>query len=156
MSLTRKLRYGMVGGGPGAFIGAVHRRAAELDGLAEIVAGAFSSDPAKSKAQGEALHLDPSRVYGSYEEMAAAEAARPLGDRIDVALIVTPNHVHFPAAKAFIAENCDDDDPAVAAKIEARRQWIADLESASDVRLDAIARIHAIMAEHSLTIDDLA
>ena len=102
MSLNRKLRYGMVGGGPGAFIGAVHRRAAELDGLAEIVAGAFSSDPAKSKAQGEALHLDPSRVYGSYEEMAAAEAARPVGDRIDVALIVTPNHVHFPAAKAFI------------------------------------------------------
>lgn len=102
MTLNRKLRYGMVGGGPGAFIGAVHRRAAELDGLAELVAGAFSTDPAKSKAQGEALHLDPARVYGSFDEMANAEAARPIGDRIDVVVIVTPNHVHFPAAKAFI------------------------------------------------------
>lgn len=102
MTLNRKLRYGMVGGGPGAFIGAVHRRAAELDGLAELVAGAFSTDPAKSKAQGEALHLDPARVYGSFDEMAAGEAARPVGDRIDVVVIVTPNHVHYPAAKAFI------------------------------------------------------
>ena len=102
MTLNRKLRYGMIGGGPGAFIGAVHRRAAELDGLAEIVAGAFSTDPAKSRAQGEALHLDPARVYGSYEEMAVAEAARPAGDRIDFVVIVTPNHVHYPAAKAFV------------------------------------------------------
>ena len=102
MTLNRKLRYGMIGGGPGAFIGAVHRRAAELDGLAEIVAGAFSTDPAKSRAQGEALHLDPARVYGSYDEMAAAEAARRAGDRIDFVVIVTPNHVHYPAAKAFV------------------------------------------------------
>ena len=102
MTLNRKLRYGMIGGGPGAFIGAVHRRAAELDGLAEIVAGAFSTDPAKSRAQGEALHLDPARVYGSYDEMAVAEAARPAGDRIDFVVIVTPNHVHYPAAKAFV------------------------------------------------------
>ncbi len=92
----------MVGGGPGAFIGAVHRRAAELDGLAELVAGAFSSDPEKSKAQGHALHLDPDRVYGSYEEMAEREAARPEDERIDFVSIVTPNHVHFDAAKAFI------------------------------------------------------
>lgn len=102
MTLNRKLRYGMVGGGPGAFIGAVHRRAAELDGLAELVAGAFSTDPERSRAQGEALHLDPARVYGSYEEMAAREAERPVGDRIDVVVIVTPNHVHYPAARAFI------------------------------------------------------
>ncbi len=102
MTLNRKLRYGMVGGGPGAFIGAVHRRAAELDGLAELVAGAFSSDAAKSRAQGEALHLDPARVYGSYEEMAAREAERPLGDRIDLVVIVTPNHVHYAAAVAFL------------------------------------------------------
>ncbi len=102
MTLHRKLRYGMVGGGPGAFIGAVHRRAAELDGLAELVAGAFSSDPAKSRAQGFALHLDPARSYASYEEMAAREAERPDGDRIDVVVIVTPNHVHYAVAVAFL------------------------------------------------------
>ena len=102
MTLNRKLRYGMVGGGPGAFIGAVHRRAAELDGLAELVAGAFSSNPEKSRAQGIALHLDPARSYASYEEMAAREAERPLGDRIDVVVIVTPNHVHYAAAVAFL------------------------------------------------------
>jgi len=92
----------MVGGGPGAFIGAVHRRAAELDGLAELVAGAFSSDPEKSRAQGRELHLDPRRVYSSYEEMAEREAALPEGERIDFVSIVTPNHLHFPIAKAFI------------------------------------------------------
>jgi predicted dehydrogenase len=92
----------MVGGGPGAFIGAVHRRAAELDGLAELVAGAFSTDPEKSRAQGQELALDPTRVYGDFEEMAAREAERPAGDRIDFVSIVTPNHVHFPAARAFI------------------------------------------------------
>lgn len=102
MPLGRKLRYGMVGGGPGAFIGAVHRRAAELDGLAELVAGAFSSDPEKSRAQGRELHLDPRRVYASYEEMAEREAALPEGERIDFVSIVTPNHLHFPIAKAFI------------------------------------------------------
>jgi predicted dehydrogenase len=104
MPLNRKLRYGMVGGGPGAFIGAVHRRAAELDGLAELVAGAFSSDAGRSLAQGTALHLDPSRCYPSYEAMAAGEAARAPGDRVDVVVIVTPNHVHYPAARAFIEQ----------------------------------------------------
>ncbi|MCC6773382.1 MAG: Gfo/Idh/MocA family oxidoreductase [Gemmatimonadaceae bacterium] len=102
MTLKRKLRYGMVGGGPGAFIGAVHRRAAELDGLAELVAGAFSSDAAKSRAHGASLHLAADRAYASYEAMAAAESARPLGDRIDVVVIVTPNHLHYPAAVAFL------------------------------------------------------
>jgi predicted dehydrogenase len=102
MTLHRKLRYGMVGGGPGAFIGAVHRRAAELDGLAELVAGAFSSDPEKSRAHGVALHLDPARTYASFLEMAAREAERPAGDRIDFVVIVTPNHVHYAAARAFI------------------------------------------------------
>ncbi|MBO6574667.1 MAG: Gfo/Idh/MocA family oxidoreductase [Rhodothermales bacterium] len=100
MPLNRKLRYGMVGGGPGAFIGAVHRMAAALDGEMELVAGAFSSNPEKSQAQGKALHLDPSRVYGTFAEMAKQEAARD--DGIDFVSIVTPNHVHFPAAKAFI------------------------------------------------------
>ncbi len=102
MPLDRKVKYGMVGGGPGAFIGAVHRRAAELDGLAELVAGAFSSDPEKSRTFGQSLHLDPARCYPSFEAMAEAEAARPEGDRIDVVVIVTPNHLHYRVAKAFI------------------------------------------------------
>ena len=99
---NRKLRYGMIGGGRGAFIGAVHRIAAQMDGQAELVAGAFSSDPARSAASGEDLFLDPSRVYGSYVEMAAAEAKKPAGQRIDFVVIVTPNHQHFPPAKLFL------------------------------------------------------
>lgn len=102
MAHTRKLRYGMVGGGPGAFIGAVHRMAAALDGEIELVAGAFSSDPEKSRAQGEALSLSPDRVYASYEEMAERESALPEDERIDFVSIVTPNHLHFPVAQAFI------------------------------------------------------
>lgn len=102
MPLGRKLRYGMVGGGPGAFIGAVHRMAAALDGEMELVAGAFSSSPEKSKAQGEELHLDPKRVYGSWQEMVEKESQLPEGERIDFVAIVTPNHLHFPVAKAFI------------------------------------------------------
>ena len=102
MSSTRKLRYGMIGGGRGAFIGAVHRIAAQMDGQAELVAGAFSSEPARSKASGEDLFLDPARVYGSYAEMAKAEAAKPAGERLDFVVIVTPNHQHFPPAKLFL------------------------------------------------------
>ena len=102
MPLTRKLRFGMVGGGPGAFIGAVHRRAATMDGLAQLVAGSFSSDAAKSRAQGRELHLDERRVYDNFEQMAEREAALPDSERIDFVSIVTPNHMHFPAAKAFI------------------------------------------------------
>ena len=74
-----RIRYGMVGGGPGAFIGPVHRMAAALDGEYELVAGAFSADPEKSTETGRALGLDAARVYGSYEAMAAEEAARPAG-----------------------------------------------------------------------------
>ncbi|QXD14038.1 Gfo/Idh/MocA family oxidoreductase [Rhodocaloribacter litoris] len=102
MTLNRKLRYGMVGGGPGAFIGAVHRTAAALDGMMELVAGAFSSNPEKSRQMGAELLLDPRRVYGSYQEMVEREAALPAGERIDFVAIVTPNHMHFPVAKAFI------------------------------------------------------
>lgn len=98
----RKLRYGMVGGGVDAFIGAVHRRAAELDGEMELVAGCFSSDAEKSRRSGEALFLAPSRIYSSYEEMAAKEAALPEGERIDFVSIVTPNHLHAPVATAFL------------------------------------------------------
>jgi predicted dehydrogenase len=99
---NRKLRYGMIGGGRGAFIGAVHRIAAQMDGQAELVAGAFSSDPVRSAVSGEDLFLDPSRVYGSYIEMAAAEAKKPAGQRLDFVVIVTPNHQHFPPAKLFL------------------------------------------------------
>ncbi len=102
MSTSRKLRYGRVGGGRGAFIGAVHRIAIQMDGQAELVAGAFSSDAKRSRASGADLFLDPARVYGSYAEMAAAEAARPAADRLDFVVIVTPNHQHFPPAKLFL------------------------------------------------------
>jgi len=94
------IRLGMVGGGQGAFIGAVHRIAARLDGEFALVAGALSSDPARAKASAAELGLDPARSYGSFAEMAKAEAARP--DGIEAVSIVTPNHVHYPAAKAFL------------------------------------------------------
>ena len=85
--MNRKLKMGMVGGGRGAFIGAVHRMAANLDGKIELVAGAFSSNPKKSKLSGKDFFLDPSRVYGSYQEMAEKESALPVGARIDVVSI---------------------------------------------------------------------
>src|SRR5206468_11888859 len=96
----RRLRLGMVGGGPGAFIGAVHRIAARMDDRFELVAGALSSNPERSRAAALELHIAPERAYGSFAEMAAAEAKRP--DRIDAVSIVTPNHVHFGPAKAFL------------------------------------------------------
>ena len=92
----------MVGGGPGAFIGSVHRNAAALDGEIELVAGAFSSSPEKSKQHGARLHLDASRVYGSYQEMVEGESRLPEGERIDFVSIVTPNNSHHPIAKAFL------------------------------------------------------
>jgi len=100
--MNRKLKMGMVGGGRGAFIGAVHRMAANLDGKIELVAGAFSSDPEKSKLSGEDFFLDPNRVYGNYQEMAEKEAALPEGERIDFVSIVVQNHLHFDVAKTFI------------------------------------------------------
>lgn len=100
--MNRKLRMGMVGGGRGAFIGAVHRMAANLDGKIELVAGCFSSDPEKSKLSGQDLFLDPERVYSSYAEMARTEGALPLGERIDFVSIVARNDLHFPVAKAFL------------------------------------------------------
>ena len=97
---ARRLRLGMVGGGEGAFIGGVHRMAARLDGQWDLVAGAFQSDPARSRAFGETLGLDAARCYGDYAAMARAEAAR--ADRIDAVAIVTPNHLHVPVARAFL------------------------------------------------------
>lgn len=97
--MSRKLRMGMVGGSLEAFIGGVHRIAAAIDGQIELVAGAFSSNPEKSKATGKALYLDESRVYDSYEHMITAEKALPEDQRIDIVSIVTPNHLHFGPAK---------------------------------------------------------
>ena len=93
---------GMVGGGRDAFIGAVHRMAAALDGHIELVCGAFSSDPAKSRASGADLYLPPERVYDSYPEMFERESELPDGERMDFVSIVTPNHVHFPVASAAL------------------------------------------------------
>ena len=100
--MNRKLRMGMVGGGRGAFIGGVHRMAANLDGKIELVAGCFSSDPEKSRLSGEDFFLDPSRVYTSYEEMAQKEAALPADKRIDFVSIVVRNNLHVPVATAFL------------------------------------------------------
>ena len=101
--VSRRLRVGMVGGGPGAFIGAVHREALGLTGQLELVAGAFSSDPAASRAQGAALGLDAGRAYPSWEELLRAESQRPPQERIELVVIVTPNHLHFPVARAAAA-----------------------------------------------------
>ena len=98
--MGRALKLGLVGGGQGAFIGAVHRMAARLDGHWEIVAGALASTPEKALASGEELGLAADRIYPDFATMAAAEAARE--DGIDAVSIVTPNHVHYPAAKAFL------------------------------------------------------
>lgn len=93
---------GMVGGGRGAFIGGVHRRAAALDGEIDLVAGAFSSDPRKSALSGKDFYLKPSRVYGSYQEMAEKEKALPENERIDFVTIVVQNFLHFEVAKTFL------------------------------------------------------
>jgi len=100
--MKRKLRMGMVGGGRGAFIGGVHRRAAALDGEIELVAGAFSSDPKKSALSGKDFYLKPSRVYASYQEMAEKEKALPENERIDFVTIVVQNYLHFDVAKTFL------------------------------------------------------
>ncbi len=97
--MSRKIRMGMVGGGRGAFIGGVHRMASALDGEIELVCGAFSSDPEKSKASGADFYLSPDRVYGSYAEMIEKEKALPEDVRMDFVSIVTPNHVHYGPAK---------------------------------------------------------
>jgi predicted dehydrogenase len=115
------IRLGMVGGGEGAFIGAVHRVAARLDGHYQLVAGALSSTAEKARRSGAALGLDPARSYADFASMAEAEAARP--DGIEVVSIVTPNHVHVPAALAFLERGvhviCDK--PLATSLDEARR-----------------------------------
>ena len=101
-TLGRKLRMGLVGGGQGSFIGRVHVTAAVLDNRAMLVAGALSSDAARSKASAPDYDIDPSRAYGSYAELFEKERAMPADNRIDFVSIVTPNHMHFPVAKAAV------------------------------------------------------
>ena len=97
-----KIRMGMVGGGEGAFIGAVHRMAAALDGEIELVCGAFSSSAERARRSGEALHLPSERVYTDYMTMMSAEAALPAEKRMQFVAIVTPNHLHYPVAEAAL------------------------------------------------------
>ncbi|MFT5889524.1 MAG: putative dehydrogenase [Zhongshania sp.] len=97
-----KIRMGMVGGGEGAFIGAVHRMAAALDGEIELVCGAFSSNAERARRSGGALHLAADRVYTDYKAMMKAEAALPATQRMQFVAIVTPNHLHFPVAEAAL------------------------------------------------------
>ena len=98
----RLLRYGMIGGGPGSFIGGVHRAAINLEGAARLVAGSFSSNRERNLAAGRELRLDEERVYDDYDQMAEQEASRE--DPIDFVVITAPNRVHYPAGKAFLAK----------------------------------------------------
>src|ERR1043166_7940967 len=97
--MSRRICYGMVGGGRGAFIGGVHRIAAAMDQQIELVCGAFSSDPERSRVSGRDLFLPPERCYGTFEEMIKTERRLPEGTRMDFVAIVTPNHMHYPPAK---------------------------------------------------------
>lgn len=102
MTANRKIRLGMVGGGEGSFIGAVHRIASRIDDQYELVAGALSSEPERSARSAAALGIDEARSYASFEDMATQEKVRE--DGIDVVSIVTPNHMHFPVARAFLLQ----------------------------------------------------
>lgn len=102
IAFERKLRMGMVGGGRDAFIGSVHRKAATMHGGVELVAGALSSTPEKSKLSARDLYLPEDRAYGTWEEMLERESRLPKDERIDFVSIVTPNHLHYPIAKAFV------------------------------------------------------
>lgn len=116
----RRLRMGMIGGGPGSFIGPIHRIAAELDREIELVAGVFSSDASRSAQAGESYRIDPARAYPDLDAMFAAERAR--ADGIDFVAIVTPNHHHLPAARAALAAGLPviSDKPATATLAQAR------------------------------------
>ena len=98
--VARRIRLGMVGGGQGAFIGAVHRIAARMDDRYELVAGALSANPERARASAAELHIAPERAYSDYRAMAQVESQRP--DAIDAVSIVTPNHLHAPIALAFL------------------------------------------------------
>jgi len=120
---VRPIKYAMVGGGQGAFIGAVHRAAARLDGRWDLVAGAFSSTPERSRASGAELGLDAARCYGTWQELLTGERALPEGTRAEAVVIVTPNHTHYSIAKGCLQHGfhviCDK--PLVATVEEAQR-----------------------------------
>jgi predicted dehydrogenase len=128
-TLGRKLRMGIVGGGQGSFIGRVHVTAAVLDNRAALVAGAFSSDAARSKASAADYDVAPERAYGSYQEMLDKERALPAGERIDFVSITTPNHMHFPVAKAAVEAGfhvvCDKPLTLTLAEAEALAEVVA-------------------------------
>lgn len=125
MTTTPPIRLGMVGGGSGAFIGAVHRAAARLDGHYSLVAGALSSSPDRALASGRELGLDPSRTYRSWLEMADLEAGLPRHERIQAVSIVTPNDSHHPIARAFLERgfNVVLDKPMVHTSGQAEDLW---------------------------------
>jgi predicted dehydrogenase len=120
--MTTRIRYGMVGGGEGAFIGAVHRMAARLDDAYELVCGAFSGNAEKSRRSGVALGLDPARCYDDFTSMMAREAALPANQRMQCVVIATPNSTHLPIAKAAFAQGFHvlSDKPATATLEECR------------------------------------
>jgi predicted dehydrogenase len=124
--MSRKIKMGMVGGGQGSFIGAVHRMAANLDGHIELVCGAFSSNPETSKASGKALYLPENRVYESFEAMIHQEKNLPEGERMDFVAIVTPNHLHHAPAKLALQNGfhvvCDK---PLAFNLEEARELVA-------------------------------
>jgi predicted dehydrogenase len=126
--MSRKIRYGMIGGGRGAFIGSVHRSAAAIDQQIELVCGAFSGDPDRSRASGRDLFLPLQRCYGSFEEMIRQEAALPAAQRMDFVAIVTPNQFHLPAAQMALQHGFHvlSDKPAALNLTEAKklRQWV--------------------------------
>lgn len=119
----KKLRMGMVGGGKDAFIGAIHRKAALMDGEIELVAGALSSNKVKALASGQEVGLLDDRNYASWEEMLEGELALPQEERVDFVSVVTPNHLHFPVAQAFVEAgfNVVCDKPMVHSSEQARR-----------------------------------
>ena len=120
--MSGRIRYGMVGGGEGAFIGAVHRMAARLDDAWELVCGAFSRDAENSRRSGAALHLPPERSYADFTTMMAREAALPAEQRMQCVVIVTPNSTHWPIARAALAQGFHvlSDKPATATLAECR------------------------------------
>lgn len=128
MAAEGKLRMGMVGGGPGAFIGPVHRIAAELDGKIELVAGAFSQSAERCREAGETYRIDPARTYSHYREMIEAERQR--SDAIDFVAIVTPNYLHLPIAetalKAGFAVMSDKPATATYDEVEALERAVKD------------------------------